>query len=937
MDDRQWTREGLEEKLREKAALYTPEWKLTTEDPDVGSVIALLFARQMAQIMEECKRRQSSYEEALCSLIGAAVSPPRAAESVIVMNADDGAGEGVFLQKGTRFFADVEEREEPLFFETAHSLYVSNEKPTEILGISEGRCEVTRADGLPQTMFQVEGEGLYKEELVFQNPFAACTPLTGMQAEISGGEGEYCFFVRKEEKGAFTDIPLRAKREGEWLAFEEEIPVESWSALVIRRQRPQKTEAKISGLFLKPREREEAPSCLYDGTHRISPGQGEIFGEEPGLWQECYIVSDEIFRAAGAKIQICFSLSFGRKRTDEAQGRCGEEKGKPPLIKRGGKIVKIVDVYVDEVRLSYYNGRGFREIETDRSVQEMFGREERSGECAIAFSCPDDIAPFEIDGEEAYAVRLQVRKAEGCYARPACFHYPRATGFRLRASYPKMTAACTSPAVFPSFPYKGESILVGFPGKWKAGPVSLFFLLDMEERKRPRRAEARPFSFSYSSRQGFLPLAVTDHTDGFAHSGMLLFYPPKDMEEAEIEGLTACWICIKSAEEEPSCCPKIREIRANAAIVRNVWRSAEEEYYIDEITQNYKIPLRAEHIVGAEVWVNETGRISGQELEKMQKEIPEIIKIEQNTRGEAESIFVRWEEKESFDESGSSDRHYVLDREKRQICFGDGRRGKATMNTTQAAVRARLFCCDGACGNVERGRIREAASNRVRIAQVENLLPAAGGRGTGGREERMRRGESILSHREIPVTIRDYRQAALSFSEEIVDAACMCRGREILLVVLMKDFQEGSESFIRVKEELEHHLAKSIGGHIRMLQIREPDFVKVQADVWIAAPDAEDAVDVQEMLKEAVLSYAKRIRGIGKLPRWRELRAELASRLSQMGKGETTKILYGSLSIPGIAKSSYKDAGGNAGFCVCKEVTPVIHIKGSRRAYEDFL
>lgn len=937
MTGRQWTEEDIEENIREKAARYTPEWKFAREGPDVGSVIALLFAEQMAKIMQACKRRQRQYKEALCALTGAMASPPRAAESVIVMNADDGAGEGVFLKKGTRFLADLEEREAPLFYETAHALYVSHEKPTEILGISGERCEVTRADGFPQRMFQVKGEGLYQEELVFQNPFAANVPLTGMQAELSAEEGSYCFFARKEEDGAFTDIPLRARKKGGALVFEEEAPVGSWSSLVIRRRHPQKKEVKISGLFLEPGEKEETPACLYDGMNRISEKEGRIFGEEPGAWQECYIVSDEIFCAAGARIQIRFGLSFARKRTDETDGGSDEDKGKPPLIKRAEKSIRPVDVYVDEVRLSYYNGRGFREIQTSQSVQKMFGREGRAGECTITFPCPEDIAPLEIDGKEAYAVRLQVKKADGCYTRPACFHYPEAKDFRLLASYPKAAAACRGASVFPPFPYAGESMLVGFSGKWKKGPVSLFFLLDMEKGKRPGRTQARPFSFLYSSKQGFLPLAVTDYTDGFTHSGMILFYPPEDVEAVRIEGVTACWICIRSIGKKPLYCPKIKEIRANGAVVRNLWKSVEERYYIDEITQNYKISLCAEQIVGAEVWVNEAGQISDGELHRLQKEFPEIVRVEQNGEGEAAGIFVRWEEKDSLDASRPLDRHYVLDREKRQIMFGDGRRGRAPMNTAQTAVKISLFCCDGDAGNVERGSIREAASNRIRVAQIENLLPAAGGCGTGGREEKLRRGESILAYRDTPVTIRDYRQAALSFSEEIADVACACEGRDLLLVVLVKDFWQETGSFARVKEELERRFAKHVGGHIKEIYIREPDFVDAQVDIWITADSAEDAVGAQKILKEEAFSYVGQSRRSGRLPRWEELHGALVSRLAQMQTEGTVKLLYGSLSFSGLPGDDDKSADRNMDFCVCKGAAAAIHIKDSRRTYEAFL
>ena len=55
------TLEDLCRRVEELAASYTPEWRFSRQDPDIGSTLALLFAGQMADNLRRLNRLPEKY------------------------------------------------------------------------------------------------------------------------------------------------------------------------------------------------------------------------------------------------------------------------------------------------------------------------------------------------------------------------------------------------------------------------------------------------------------------------------------------------------------------------------------------------------------------------------------------------------------------------------------------------------------------------------------------------------------------------------------------------------------------------------------------------------------------------------------------------------------------------------------------------------------
>lgn len=57
--------------IRERSAAYTPEWDFNMEQPDMGTVLAMLFADMMENTVRQFHKLPQSYRTQFYNLLGA--------------------------------------------------------------------------------------------------------------------------------------------------------------------------------------------------------------------------------------------------------------------------------------------------------------------------------------------------------------------------------------------------------------------------------------------------------------------------------------------------------------------------------------------------------------------------------------------------------------------------------------------------------------------------------------------------------------------------------------------------------------------------------------------------------------------------------------------------------------------------------------------------
>lgn len=913
-------------RIRQLAASYVPEWQFDEENPDIGSVIALLYADEM----EENIRRYNTLLERdyveLMNMLGISLKPAFPAHSIVLMHLTPDTIPGFKLKKGVKLLGGSEEEDTGLIFETAHSVYITesqlssafmvsgkNGKVIPVFGsfpdisyvnereqISEEETEpVTEPElsGFPFSLFDFKGEGYGKYGLLFYHPHLFDVQDNDILMEIGSAPD----FVREIMQGTYrlsyygekgfqqiTDIrqinesQIAFQKEGKCKKITEQ--GKEYSVLLLEPREIPETNVMVSKIGFSSAGIEKNPDFLWNGTTELIPGKFLPFGEVLSLYQEFYIGQEEYFSKPGARIKIRFQLDFG---THLASIPIQQEEAELKIIKKKAKRDiqgAPAEIYADEISFSYYNGVGWRRIVTDTPVQQIFSRAQ-AGSCEISFICPEDWQPMETEGSNGRSIRVQITRADNCFYQPALHHYPVIRNMKVSYSYGErfespsrlysyqgskkrdLTVAMAENPMIPVFStsrYQDTALYLGFHKKMEDGPVSLFVQV-----KEMEGYPSGKLTFAYSTRDGFSRLRISDHTEGLSHTGTLLFMPPTDMAKQVLEGQEAYWIRItdekRYLEDNPAKQPVICDIRTNAVEVDNVDTMAEDAYYIDVFGPNMQFALNAQNILSLEVWVNEIGLFSENEMKRMLTEEPDDTRAEYSFLGEIEEFYVKWKEVDNFDCSCPGDRHYVVDRMNSRLCFGDGVHVQIPRNTKGIAFKVRMCRCDGRVANVAPEMITESMSGLLFVDKISNPVQAYGGMNMETVEEALRRGTTSLNARNRLVSAQDYEREALNFSRQISQAKVIVGKKKdgriqpgaITLVLLMEDYQDGEHSFLYIRQRLKEHLRQKCELTVPEdeLDIVQPIFAEISVEAWVRVIREDDTFEVQQELKRVLEEY----------------------------------------------------------------------------------
>lgn len=322
-------------------------------------------------------------------------------------------------------------------------------------------------------------------------------------------------------------------------------------------------------------------------------------------------------------------------------------------------------------------------------------------------------------------------------------------------------------------------------------------------------------AFEYSTRHGFKEMKVVDGTRCFSRAGTVLFMPPADFAPMEVEGVRRWWLRLRGSEHaEDGYHPQIRKIFLNAVDVRNQQTQPEEEFYVEITAPNMTFQLGARNILSAEVFVSEFGQLSHQQMRQMLEQSPQDVRVEYDLLGEITGFFVRWTEVESFDGSQPGDRHYMLDRMRGTLMFGDGVHVRIPQAQTGIAISVRAVSCDGSAGNVPARAINRFFGNILYVQSVYNPQATYAGSDLEDLEGAWRRGADLLSGRGRLISEIDFTRAVRAFSKTIKKVKCLA-GRDlegqpdhrlVTIAVMTEDYDRGAGAFRNIQYGLRQFL-----------------------------------------------------------------------------------------------------------------------------------
>ena len=915
-----YTAPEIEGRIGDLAKLYVPQWSFDPKDPDIGGTIAKIFAKQMEGNLNRYYQVLDKYHEEFVNMMGITLTPAKPAYSGVNIQLAEDTIPGLQLYKGTKFLAQTED--EPIVFETRHNLYVTNSRlvtafmteektgkivpilgdiqpaaylPQEQEAAWQEKEEEGRNNAFPFPLFFSEKKGIEQNVLLIYHSCAFDIENDAIYLRLEGNEKlirlieegkiQLTYYTKEglvqvEELLVLEDrvtLQIKKQKETEKITLEDG---REYGLLVLLATEPIKNNYEISRIGVSSKGSAVPMEAVSNGSSDLNQNDFEIFGDTLTLFQECYVGHNRYFGKAGAKIRIKFQTSYLENRMTTIQLT---EEDNLKVIKRKPKntLVEVfAEVMPEEISLEYFNGIGWKKLDGAAVYRGLFAAK-TEGEYEISFICPSDWQETQVGSYQGKCIRIQLQKATNCYLRPAIHYYPRIRNMTVSYDYeddfmepeilrsvagtqkldltPFMKAANPFCAFYAG-KYEKDSLYLGLDQEIESGPVSLFFKLEKEY----------PFSYvsfkyEYSTIKGFKQMKVVDYTKGLSCSGIVLFMPPSDMKKIELEGKTAFWIRITpiydKGEYHKNYRPIIQDIRLNVAQVANIETREEEEYFLEEIIPNIQIPLGVENILDLELWVNEMGQHSGYQMQQMEKEFPDKVRAEYDSMGEIRSFFVKWEESTSL-EHEKEPRSFCLDRLKGMLHFGDGIHTYLPKVVEDVSFKVRIRCCQGRKGNVEVGAITESMENLMFVDFITNPIGGYGGSDMETVEKAMKRGSNLLRNRKRMVSVKDYTEEIMNYSDRIDKVKCITginsfgeqEERALNFVLLLKEYYTGSSAFRSIAEGVRNKLLEN--SEITVLKtdlhMIEPVFVEVSVDVWVETVKEDRGFEIQNLLQETL-------------------------------------------------------------------------------------
>lgn len=917
LDDR--TKEDVIAQIGRLAESYTPEWKFDPAHPDMGMALAQIFADMFCGTLKRYNRIPEKLHRSFFAQIGEKLLNAVPAEGYVTFKLSSHEFGGAALPKGTNVMGPGKEgKHEEIVYETVEDLYVTPAELTHLIYTDGQEDYIEKKDWKkPFRPFSPENENLQEHVLYLcQNEVLSVTGEAEIRLKLkpyrekTREAGENWLLDEEEISIAygagegFVEFKNRSM-EGDGLVLRRDASLPKAAEMEFfgkkgywircRCLKPWKREPFLVEDIRLAAKREEMEPDLIQTELGQQRNEGFFpFGECPALFGECYFASKEALGKAGARVRMTFGLDYEKVPLDNS---VKVERNWKLLMKRSDFVPDpVYDITVEQVVWEYYNGSGWSRLPLGSACENLFnGKSGRAGErLELEFVCPADAALLEWQCAPTRYIRVRVIRMNNLFQVKGTYITPVISDVRFHYSYmeegrpPEFAAAfnqreqrifCVKELkrgnvcweIFSGQRRKAPSLYLGFDRPLTGGPIRSFCRVEESN-----QGEQSRLVFEYGGRKGFAPLTVLDGTGNLKESGSFTFVGKEDFTLSTVCGETAYWIRItdeRDVSQKESAVkqgPKIEGIFFNAVRIQAVEDRAPEYFTIRTGEKNKVCRLLRGNIYDLAVWVNEISTISPAEREKMREQ--GRLWETADALGQLTGIWVKWEETGDFARSAAEDRHYLLDRNEGTVTFSDGTRGAIPAFGEEETIRVHYRCGGGVRGNQPPGAIERIGGSFGFVNAVTNPIPICGGCDQETVSQALRRGAQALRHGGRAVTAGDYEALAREASRYVQKVKCY-PGYDrqgtyepgcITLVVLSREFKNGSMYFQKMREEILSYLSCRMGGNqaeLGHLYVTEPQFVEVNCYVRVAAVDAECVFEVKKCVEERLEQFIHPVTG----------------------------------------------------------------------------
>ena len=602
------TAKEVEQRIKELALSYTPEWHYSEDDPDIGATIAKIFAGQMGENIEMYNEVIEKYHTEFVNMLDISLLPAKPASALVLLKLVNDSVPGVEIPRGTQLLAQAEDADNPIIFETENSIYVTNagletafmtrseeglvmplmgdykapelipQKPVEPAE-DEAETILGGAPVVPRIRpFRLFGKepSISRNALLLYHTTAFDTADNPLYMRISGNRkltdkilsGKYCFcYYADDTLHPYDEVKLMDDKETFRLVKRASAPEPAtvtiegrdYQLVGIVALEPVKENLTVDRIEFSSEGRQLPAQFVHNGSTDLDVDNFDIFGDTLSIYQECYIGHDNYFTKAGSTVTITFDVTYPEHLVELTKR---QEEGELKIIKRKPKVIfndMPADAYAEEISVEYFNGIGWKKLECRQEYRLLFSQDKK-GRYELTFICPADWVEASVGAYNGRCLRVQLLKSDNCYMRPCVHHYPHIRNLKISYCYkehfvePEHLIAVNTTKKF------DHTKAVKAHRRFTAFGVSLYSqdAIYLGFRNRMMSGPVSLFfdiaegnyydgvrcKFEYSTIGGFRRMKVVDHTSGFMRTGTVLFMPPSDMHKMTLEDKRMYWIRI---------------------------------------------------------------------------------------------------------------------------------------------------------------------------------------------------------------------------------------------------------------------------------------------------------------------------------------------------------------------------------------------------------
>lgn len=483
--------EDIERLIEKYRKSYAPEWKFDRDNPDAGTVIAQIYARQVEENNRLMSQMPERYHLEFVNMLDSTLRPAQPAGSMVIFNMDTETLMGTQVKKGTRLTADSSDTESGfIIYETDRNIFVTEaqiksvfltdfERGTlsPVFGDLNGPEIITGiAQALPSDEETLEPESTFEETEPDEDfatryripPFTLFgettnigkSVLTMYEKRLFDGIDE-AIYVRLEDaddvieriregklefkyyskKGfeTFKQVMLLEDNKTFALVKDKEnrkvtIDEKEYSVITLESKEVMTDSLELSDVLISAGGDSKSPEFVGDGSIELEAKKFAPFSDTLAVYNECYIGHNPCFSKSGAKITLSFKVNYD---DNFIRISAEEEDAELLVIKRKPKKTAYdipANSKVDEVVFEYYNGIGWKKLRCDSEYAGMFASCE-AGDYTLSFICPEDWMESETGPYVGKCLRMRVVRADNCYMRPSTHTYPIIEKLKISYSY----------------------------------------------------------------------------------------------------------------------------------------------------------------------------------------------------------------------------------------------------------------------------------------------------------------------------------------------------------------------------------------------------------------------------------------------------------------------------------------------------------------------